>query len=147
MFADRQKPLIQFDWPCRVYIEDTDDGGIVFYANYLKFMERARTEHLRSLGFDKNYIFNEDTVFVVHSMQVDYKKPALLDQLLNVEAHIKQLKRTSIVFRQNVYCDQQLLCSAKLKIACVAVDTLKPTAMGKIIYNDLYQKIHAAAEP
>ncbi len=129
----KQEPLKRFLWPIRVYIEDTDAGGIVFYVNYLKFMERARTESLRTLGFGKQFILGKDSMFVVHSLQVDYKKPAELDEELVVEAHVMQIKRTSIVFRQNIYRRQEnenaLLCAASVKIACVSSENMKPSAI------------------
>lgn len=124
-----QTPLQEFFWPVRVYIEDTDAGGIVFYVNYLKYMERARTECLRALGFAKAGIMDDKEMFVVHSLNVDYKQPAKLDELISVEAHIIQVKRSSVIFRQNIWRDEELLCTATVKIACVNRDTLKPIAM------------------
>ena len=129
--------LAEFYWPVRVYMEDTDAGGIVYYVNYLKFMERARTEALRSLGFDKNWIFAQESMFVVHSMQVDYKQPARLDDNLRVEAHIMKLRRTSIIFRQNIELDGNLLCEAAITIACVSKDSMKPVAIPDTIYQSL----------
>lgn len=131
------EPLISFEWPVRVYMEDTDAGGIVFYVNYLKYMERARTECLRRFGFDKTGIFNRDAMFVVHSMQLAYKAPAQLDECLIVEAHIIQLKRSSVIFRQNVYRDDELLCEAQVKIACVDRVQMKPVAIPDIMYQTL----------
>lgn len=129
--------LREFIWPVRVYIEDTDAGGIVFYVNYLKYMERARTEHLRSLGFAKQGIMNDQAMFVVHSLDVAYKKSAKLDELLQIEAHIVQLKRSSVIFRQNVWRDNELLCAANIKIACVSSETLKPVAIPQDLFHAL----------
>lgn len=129
------EPLYAFNWPVRVYMEDTDAGGIVFYINYLKYMERARTECLRNLGFDKQSIFSEQLMFVVHSLNVDYKASAQLDECLNVEASIMQLKRTSVIFRQNVCRDTELLCAANVKIACVDRSTMKPAAIPEAMYH------------
>ena len=137
----KDKPLLEFTWPVRVYIEDTDAGGIVFYVNYLKFMERARTECLRSLGFDKSYIFTQEAIFVVHSLQVDYKMPAQLDEKLKVEANIMQLKRTSLIFRQDIYRDDELLCAAQVKIACVSADGMKPLKMPQEIFDALQNRV------
>lgn len=127
------EPLLRFFWKLRAYIEDTDAGGIVYYVNYLKFMERARTESLRQLGFGKQFILNQDSMFVVHSLAVDYKKAALLDEELTVEAFIMQLRPSSIIFRQNIYRDEagqsELLCSAIVKIACVSKVEMRPIAM------------------
>lgn len=133
------EPLSTFTWPVRVYIEDTDAGGIVFYVNYLKYMERARTECLRALGFGKTGIFNDDAMFVVHSMAVDYKAPAKLDEMLSVEANVIQLKRTSITFAQNVLRDGELLCAGTIKIACVSPKEMKPVAIPEQLLTVLKQ--------
>ena len=132
-----QSPLAEFYWPVRVYMEDTDAGGIVYYVNYLKFMERARTESLRSLGFEKQYILGLDSMFVVHSLSVDYKIPAQLDEQLIVEAHVMQLKRTSIIFRQNIYRENELLCRADVKIACMSKEMMRPVAIPELMYKAL----------
>ncbi|NRB39513.1 MAG: tol-pal system-associated acyl-CoA thioesterase [Pseudomonadales bacterium] len=141
--------LLTFFWPVRAYIEDTDAGGIVYYVNYLKFMERARTEALRALGFGKQFILNQEAMFVVHSLQVDYKKPALLDEELRVEAHIMQLKRTSMIFRQNIYRDDagksELLCCASVKIACVSKDQMRPTAIPAVVVEKINLAISSQA--
>jgi len=131
------EPLAIFHWAVRAYMEDIDAGGIVYHVNYLKYMERARTESLRALGYDKNYIFNQSSMFVVHSLNVDYKKPALLDEELIVEANVMKLKRSSIIFRQNIYRGQEVLCAAEVKIACVDKQTMKPTAMPDEIFSSL----------
>lgn len=131
--------LLTFFFEVRAYIEDTDAGGIVYHANYLNFLERARTECLRSLGFDKRYLFNKAHIFVVHSLNCQYKKPALLDELLKVEASILQLKKSSIVFRQNIYRGEELLLEAQVKVACVNKTTLKPAR----IEHDMYQILNA----
>ena len=134
--SERQ-PLSEFFWPVTIYMEDTDAGGIVFYANYLKYMERARTECLRALGFDKRFIFTCDSMFVVHSLNVEYKAPAALDDELQVEAHILQLKRTAIVFRQNVWRGEELLCEAQVKIACVDKTRMRPCPIPDAIREKL----------
>ncbi len=131
------KVLSEFFWLARVYMEDTDAGGIVYHVNYLKFMERARTECLRALGFDKQFIFEQESMFVVHSLSVDYKSPAQLDQELKVEAHIMQLRRTSIIFRQNIYAVDAPLCLAKVSVACVSKKTMRPMAMPDVMYQAL----------
>ena len=116
----------EFSIPVRVYIEDTDAGGIVYYVNYLKFMERARTEFLRSLGFGKAGANKEGFQFVVHSAEIDYKKPAKLDDLLDVTARVLTASGASILFAQEVRRDGQLLSSAKVKIACVEGASMRP---------------------
>lgn len=130
---------LQFSWKVRVYIEDTDAGGIVYYVNYLKFMERARTEALRSLGFDKQFIFEQDEMFVVHSMQVDYRLPARLDDELVVGANIIRRGRTYLLFQQTVSRQDELLCAAEIKVACVGRQNMKPAAIPKIIAARLAQ--------
>lgn len=139
---DLTTPLRQFFWQARAYIEDTDAGGIVYHGNYLNFMERARTESLRTLGFDKSFIFDAECIFVVHSLQIDYKKPAKLDELLTIEAHIMQLRRSSIIFRQNIYRDDKLLSQAQVKIACINKYEQKPCAIPAPIYKALQTEIN-----
>ncbi len=118
--------MTTFKWPMRVYIEDTDAGKIVYYVNYLKFMERARTEYLRSLGFDKQFIFNAELMFVVHSVNAEYLKPAVLDDELQVTAHIIKAGSANLLMEQCVYRHDELLCRGEVKIVCVDKQTVKP---------------------
>ncbi|MDO3382116.1 tol-pal system-associated acyl-CoA thioesterase [Gilvimarinus algae] len=118
-----------FALPVRVYIEDTDAGGIVYYVNYLKFMERSRTEFLRQYGYDKPAILDDGQLLVVHSAQVSYKKPARLDDLLRVTTEVHALARTNVVFCQRVLRGNELLCEGLIRVACVLPDTMKPCAM------------------
>ena len=113
---------------CRVYYEDTDAGGIVYYVNYLKFMERARTERLRSLGFAQSQLAGEDLLFVVHSSQARYHAPARLDDELLVSAEVVEIKRASLRFEQQVRRagDAVLLCEGQFVVACVRAESLKP---------------------
>ena len=106
----------EFSFPLRVYIEDTDAGGIVYYVNYLKFMERARTELMRSLGFGKDYIFTHELMFVVRDMTVKYLKPARLDEQLQVTALVTQ----------SVERKGELLAQGEVTIACVERSSMKP---------------------
>ena len=121
----------EFSWPCRVYYEDTDAGGVVYYVNYLKYMERARTERLRSLGFSQHELAGQNVLFVVHSAQTRYHAPARLDDELAVSAQVVALKRTRLEFVQQVRrcSDDVLLCEGRFVIACVSADTFKPRAM------------------
>lgn len=116
---------------CRVYYEDTDAGGIVYYVNYLKFMERARTERLRSLGFAQSQLVGDDLLFVVHSAEARYHAPARLDDELQVSAEVMEMKRASLRFRQQVRraADGVLLCEGQVLVACVRADSLKPRAI------------------
>ncbi|UVE16591.1 tol-pal system-associated acyl-CoA thioesterase [Pseudomonas sp. LS44] len=120
-----------FTYRCRVYYEDTDAGGIVYYVNYLKFMERARTERLRHMGFAQSELVGENLLFVVHSSEARYHAPARLDDELNVSAELIELNRASLRFRQQVRraADDALLCEGQFLVACVCADSLKPRAM------------------
>ena len=116
---------------CRVYYEDTDAGGIVYYVNYLKFMERARTERLRELGFAQSELVGEDLLFVVHSSEARYYAPARLDDELLVSAEVIELNRASLRFKQQVRraTDATLLCEGQFLVACVRTNSLKPRAI------------------
>lgn len=118
--------MTEFSWPVRVYIEDTDAGGIVYYVNYLKFFERARTECLRSLGFD-HYLTSADPVlFVVRHANVDYKQPARLDDQLMVSAAMSKIGRASLHFRQRITRAGVIIADAHIEVACVDQQHLKP---------------------
>lgn len=113
--------LLSFQWPVRVYIEDTDAGGIVYYANYLRFMERARTECIRDLGFPRIETIEERTQFVVHRVALTYHRPARLDDALAVTANIVRLGRTFMVFEQKVThaVKEDLLVEGEAVVACI----------------------------
>lgn len=120
----------QFNWPVRVYYEDTDAGGVVYHSNYLNFMERARTEWLRHLGFEQTYLKESlNVIFVVHSMQIAFKKPAKFNDLLNVSTEIIKLGRGSLEFLQKITVNQQTLIEAHVKLACVHDQSFKPVAI------------------
>jgi tol-pal system-associated acyl-CoA thioesterase len=119
-----------FYWPIRVYYEDTDAGGVVYHSQYLNFMERARTEWLRSLGFEQTALrsfFN--VLFVVHSMQIQFKKAARFDDLLSVETQLTRLKLGSFECSQTIVREQEAIIQAQVKIACVNAITYKPTGI------------------
>lgn len=117
---------MEFKWPVRVYIEDTDAGGIVYYVNYLKFMERARTEFLRHIGFDHAEMIRQGSMFVIHSTDIKYREPAQLDDELQVTVSICELKRTHLTFEQQIIRDQRVLTEARVKGACVIKESMKP---------------------
>ena len=117
-----------FSLNIRVYIEDTDAAGIVYYVNYLKFMERARTEYLRHIGFG-HYLLTEDYLFVVRKAQINYKQPAKMDDELRVTAQIIKQGKASLLFEQCIYRQDTLLSRAEIDIACVAKQSLKPCAL------------------
>jgi 4-hydroxybenzoyl-CoA thioesterase/acyl-CoA thioester hydrolase len=125
-----------FSHQARVYVEDTDAGGIVFYANYLKYMERARTEFLRSLGYNKPALF-DGLQFVVRSVELVYQKPAVLDDILDISANLINLSKVSFEMQQNIFRNGDLLVKAKVKIACINNKTKRPQAMPVEIYQTL----------
>ena len=126
-----QNQLEPFAHRCRVYYEDTDAGGVVYYVNYLKFMERARTERLRHLGFSQSQLAGENLLFVVHSSEARYHAPARLDDELRVTAQVLELNRASLRFVQQVWRekDETLLCEGQFLVAAVRADTFKPRAI------------------
>ncbi len=130
-------PTIQTEISLRVYIEDTDAGGIVYYVNYLKFMERARTELMRNLGFSKAAIFADELMFVVHSLNVNYRAGAQLDDLLLVSAKVLKVGKAAVVFEQVVLCGDKVICDGTIKVAGVTREDRKPVAMPL----ELHQKL------
>lgn len=130
--------LREFNWFVRVYYEDTDAGGIVFYANYLKFFERARTEWLRAAGINQQIMSAEHQVmFVVKGTAVEYHAPARLDDELRISVVVEKLGRASVQFIQEVWCGDRLLVTGKIKVGCVSVGAVRPAA----IPGDILQKI------
>jgi len=122
----------EFVWPIRVYYEDSDATGVVYYANYLRFMERARTEWLRSLGFEQDRLREKPGVlFVVRRAEVDYLQPARFNQLLEVSVRIAALRKASLVFEQEVRLagGGALLARGRIKVACVDAERLRPAAI------------------
>ncbi|MDD5330093.1 MAG: tol-pal system-associated acyl-CoA thioesterase [Sulfuricella sp.] len=115
-----------FTWPVRVYYEDTDAGGVVYYANYLKFLERARTEWLRAQGFGQEELAREHgVVFVVRRVEADYLKPARLDDELTVTLRVRELGRSRIEFSQTVE-KKIALMQAVVQVVCVGAENFKP---------------------
>jgi acyl-CoA thioester hydrolase len=122
----------EFLWPIRVYYEDTDAGGVVYHSKYLNYFERARTEALRSMGFEQDELIkNDDTIFAVRSIQADYLKPAKFNDEVVVKTRIEQLKKASIVFAQKIHHKHgdEVLCTVKVLVACVSASQLKPRAI------------------
>lgn len=112
----------------RVYMEDTDAGGIVYYVNYLKFMERARSEWLRQLGLNQQTLLDEGTQLVVYRLACHYTKPARLDDALEISAQVSQVGHCRMTFEQQVWRNGELLCSATVEIACLSTQRLRPKA-------------------
>lgn len=127
-----------FSWPVRVYYEDTDAGGVVFYANYLKFFERARTEMLRAMGYEQDRLIAEQgIIFVVRSVQVDYLLPARFNELLQVTAKVSVAKKASLTFEQIITRDDAVLTSGVIRIACLDANTMRPKAIPEILLEQL----------
>ena len=120
----------KFNWPVRVYYEDTDAGGVVFYANYLKFFERARTELLRSLGFEQDELIKDQgVIFVVRSVRIDYLKPARFNEQIQVSAEVTEAKKTTFMFAQEITRADDLLCKGEVRIACLDALSMRPKAI------------------
>jgi acyl-CoA thioester hydrolase len=123
-----------FSLPVRVYFQDTDAGGVVYHASYVNFMERARTEWLRSFGYSNAALMKElGVVFVVRSMKLDYLKPALLDDLVSVTARIKEIGRSRVTLWQEVMRGDELLTEGEVHLVCVQLATFKPTSVPDVL--------------
>lgn len=119
-----------FSWPVRIYYEDTDAGGVVYHANYLRYMERARNEWLRTLGRPVGDINKLDgCLFVVASLDLQYKTPARLDDELAVTAELVQLKRVSMTLKQQVLRNDELIAVANINLVTVSTETFRPVAI------------------
>lgn len=133
------QPQDDFRWPVRVYYEDTDSAGIVYYANYLRFFERARTEWLRSIGFEQDALKEiHNVLFAVSRLTIEYRKPARFNDLLAVG--VKMLRRgpASLTLGQHARRESgELLCRAEVRIACIAADSLRPCAIPSFVVSEL----------
>ncbi len=135
---------LNFEWPIRVYYEDTDAGGIVFYANYLKFFERARTEWLRACGIDQQRLAESaGIVFVVRRTSVDYSAPARLDDSIRIVSRIARLGRASVDFHQEAWRDAVLLASGDIRVASVDRATIRPAGIPERVLEGLRRGPHA----
>lgn len=160
--------MADFSWPVRVYYEDTDNGGVVYYANYLKFMERARTEWLRARGVEQDVLARQEgVIFAVRSAQVDYLKPGRFNQLLSVSVDVVASGKASLTFAQTICVaqgvtkgvakkvvsmtnnqttqtgdeavqDGELLCQGRIKIACLDAVSFKPRAIPGSIQQEIF---------
>ncbi|MBX3726766.1 MAG: tol-pal system-associated acyl-CoA thioesterase [Xanthomonadales bacterium] len=129
-----------FRWPVRVYFEDTDTGGVVYHAGYLRFFERCRTEWLRSRGLDQQTLLAQHAIaFAVRSMAVDWLAPARLDDLLEVGFEVREARRASMKGVQRIVraADGVLLCSASVRVACVRVPDFRPVAIPDTLLETL----------
>ena len=123
-----------YDFKYRIYYEDTDAGGIVYYANYLKFAERARTDMLRSNGIYQNDLIKQDIAFVVKNINAEYIKPAKLDDLITVTAEITKMTRASMIIEQKIKnADGVLIFTLSVTIVCISLGLMKPRAIPDFI--------------
>jgi len=136
-----QPELFVYSFPVRVYFENTDAGGVVYHGEYLKFLERARTEWLRHLGFDHQGLARNHRVsLVVTSIACDFTKAARLDDNVAVSVHLESLGKVRCVFAQEIRRDDEVLVKARVTVACVTGDNFKPTE----IPEPLRKKMEAA---
>jgi acyl-CoA thioester hydrolase len=125
-----------FSLPIRVYFQDTDAGGVVYHANYLNFMERARTEWMRTHGYSNAGLMKEfGVVFVVRSLKLDYLKPALLDDMLNVTAQIKDIGRSRVSLLQKVLRKDEVMLEAEVHLVSVSIESFKPVSVPEVLRN------------
>ncbi|TMN25350.1 tol-pal system-associated acyl-CoA thioesterase [Pseudoxanthomonas sp. X-1] len=126
-----------FSIPTRVYWEDTDAGGVVYHAQYVAFLERARSEWMRARGQMQEQLRREhDLVFVVRGMQLDFLRPARLDDLLTVTVQVRQARRASIVFDQAIWRGEERLLAAQVKIAAVSASAFRPVGLDEALYQE-----------
>ena|SRR3989338_1162085 len=130
--------LKTFSLPVRVYFQDTDAGGVVYHASYVNFMERARTEWLRTHGYSNAGLMKEfGVVFVVRTIKLDYLKPALLDDLLEVTAQLKDMGRSRLNLIQSVRRGDEVLTEAEVHLVCVSVESFKPVSVPEVLNEQL----------
>jgi len=128
-----------FRWPVRVYYEDTDAGALVYHSNYLKYMERARTEWLRGLGFDQSELAKQGVLFVVRRVEIDFHLPARFDDLLRVITRVEERRRASLLFRQKIFQenDERLLCGAQVLVAAIDAVSYRPRALPASLVQEM----------
>ena len=129
---------LPFKWSVRIYFEDTDSGGVVYHSNYLKFMERARTEWLRSLHLNQADLKKKDKImFVVANVSIDYKKAGRFNDELDIETSIDKIGASRVDLTQNIMKNSELYTSAKVSIACIDSETFKPQRIPKLIKQQM----------
>jgi acyl-CoA thioester hydrolase len=130
--------MAPFVWPVRVYWEDTDAGGIVYYANYLKFMERARTEWLRAIGVDQVQLKDaHGLMFVVVDVEAHYRKPARYGDQLQVSCKVSETSRASLTLDQEVYRDAELLLDGRVRAACLDAQSYRPRPLPQLLWKQI----------
>ena len=135
-----------FSWPTRVYWEDTDAGGVVYHAQYLAFLERARTEWMRAQGHGQDRLRTElDLVFAVRSMRIDFRLPARLDDALQVTVALRECRRASLVIAQSIRRDGTLLLDAEVRVAALFAGSFKPRPIPRPLYDALFALVETPA--
>jgi len=135
-----------FSWPTRVYWEDTDAGGVVYHAQYLAFLERARTEWLRARGKGQELLRAEhDLVFAVRAMRIDFRNPARLDDALQVAVALRECRRASLVIAQSIRRGDALLLDAEVRIAALSAATFRPRPIPQPLHDELNALVENAA--
>lgn len=139
--------MTEFTIPIRVYYEDTDAGGVVYYANYLKFLERGRTEFMRALGYDlRELAIDPGIVFVVANLEIDYRRPARHDDALVVSVAVAERGRAGLVFVQQVRRGGELLAEARVRVACVDAASFRPKALPDEIASKMTERSNPGTE-
>jgi acyl-CoA thioester hydrolase len=138
----------RFSWPTRVYWEDTDAGGVVYHAQYLAFLERARTEWLRARGYGQEGLREvHDLVFAVRAMRIDFRQPARLDDALEVSVELRQCRHASLVLAQSIRRDGELLLDAEVRVAALSASGFRPRPMPETLHEELKRLvIHPGAD-
>lgn len=132
----------EFVWRVRIYYEDTDSGGVVYYANYLKFMERARSEWLRGLGFEQDELLSgQGIIFVVRRAALEFLKPGRFNQLLDIHSKISQRGKASLTFEHHIMNGRDVVCTGSVKLACVDAATLRPRPIPLPILAELASEV------
>jgi acyl-CoA thioester hydrolase len=123
-----------FSWPVRVYFQDTDAGGVVYHASYANYMERSRTEWMRTFGYSNAGLMKElGVAFVVRTLKLEYLKPALLDDLVTVTSQIKEIGRSRLNIHQTVLRGEELLVEGEVNLVCVDMKTFKPVSVPDVL--------------
>ena len=136
-----------FSIPTRVYWEDTDAGGVVYHAQYVAFLERARTEWVRSLGYGQDALrLTHGLVFAVRAMRIDFRRPARLDDALQVTVSLRRCRHASIVFAQSILRDGELLLDAEVRCAALEASTFRPRAIPETLYQELIRLVEPGAQ-
>jgi acyl-CoA thioester hydrolase len=136
-----------FSIPTRVYWEDTDAGGVVYHAQYVAFLERARTEWVRAMGYGQDALrLQHGLVFAVRAMRIDFRRPARLDDALQVTVSLRRCRHASIVFAQSILRDGELLLDAEVRCAALEASTFRPRAIPDALYQELTRLVEPGAE-